>query len=151
MALTHSIPFHSFTLLHHLFAARTVIQWSLHLRHYFFPFLPRPIRVRFLRHRISSSHPIPHLTSPLLYSACSFAHDDGLPGSICDSVWNCMMVNLYYGIPVAGGLVQFLPAYDSATDDKRGWWLAYQILFFFFVGPIVFSTPIIKTAHYPNC
>jgi hypothetical protein len=50
-----------------------------------------------------------------------------------------MFTNLYYGTPVAGGLVQFLPAYDDETAGPRGPWLAFQIVFFFYVGPIVLN------------
>ena len=37
------------------------------------------------------------LSSLMQIELCSAAHDDGMPGMYCDSVWKCMMINIYYG------------------------------------------------------
>lgn len=68
-----------------------------------------------------------------------FANQTGTGGAFCNTLWECMFTNLYYGVPVAGGLIQFMPALNDQSDPLRPGWLVFQVLFFFYVGPIVLN------------
>jgi hypothetical protein len=46
---------------------------------------------------------------------------------------------LYYGVPTAGQLNQLMPAYDNPTAPERGGWLAWQLIFYFWVGSIMLN------------
>jgi hypothetical protein len=72
-------------------------------------------------------------------SSYDFANQTGTGGAFCNTLWECTFTNLYYGVPVAGGLIQFFPALNDQTDTLRPGWLVFQVLFFFYVGPIVLN------------
>eukprot|EP01127_Copromyxa_protea_P020925 TRINITY_DN7066_c0_g1_i1.p1 TRINITY_DN7066_c0_g1~~TRINITY_DN7066_c0_g1_i1.p1 ORF type:complete len:1333 (+),score=282.87 TRINITY_DN7066_c0_g1_i1:578-4000(+) len=82
-----------------------------------------------------------YILSIIAFSAFQgrYSVEDGSP---CTTVAQCFFTNIYFGLPAAGGLYQFV-GYNIHADPYTGrltgetiMWVAYNVIFFFFVAVV---------------